>query len=235
MPCPRSGSRTRAPGCVARARRVGGPEGLLRAKQAMARVARAISSFEPVTIAVRLEDGGAETWACANKIETFEVPIDDSWARDSGPTFVTDEDRGRPPSPGSSTPGATSISRIRTMPRSLRGSPAVERQDLFRADGAFEGGAIHVDGEGTLLTCEQTLLNVNRNPNLTQQEVEETLALYTGARKIVWLGEGFSDDETDGHVDNIACFAAPGRDRRRCRRRKHIPTTSLCGSHPAPA
>jgi agmatine deiminase len=74
-----------------------------------------------------------------------------------------------------------------------------------------EGGAIHVDGEGTLLTVEQTLLNANRNPNLTRQEIEECLALYTGARRIIWLGEGFSDDETDGHVDNIACFVAPGR------------------------
>jgi agmatine deiminase len=74
-----------------------------------------------------------------------------------------------------------------------------------------EGGAIHVDGEGTLLTVEQTLLNANRNPNLTRQEIEECLALFTGARRIVWLGEGFSDNETDGHIDNIACFVAPGR------------------------
>jgi len=74
-----------------------------------------------------------------------------------------------------------------------------------------EGGAIHSDGQGTLLTMEQTLLNVNRNANLTQQEVEEILALYTGARRVIWLGEGFSDEETDGHVDNIACFVAPGR------------------------
>ena len=74
-----------------------------------------------------------------------------------------------------------------------------------------EGGAIHVDGEGTLITTEQCLLNANRNPHLDRQQVEERLALFTGARRILWLGEGFSDEETDGHVDNIACFAAPGR------------------------
>jgi agmatine deiminase len=73
-----------------------------------------------------------------------------------------------------------------------------------------EGGAIHCDGEGTLITTEQCLLNPNRNANLTRQQIEERLALFTGARRVVWLGEGFSDDETDGHVDNIACFAAPG-------------------------
>jgi agmatine deiminase len=74
-----------------------------------------------------------------------------------------------------------------------------------------EGGAIHVDGEGTLITTEQCLLNDNRNPDLTQQQIEEGLALFTGARRVIWLGEGFADDETDEHVDNIACFAAPGR------------------------
>jgi hypothetical protein len=67
------------------------------------------------------------------------------------------------------------------------------------------------DGEGTLITTEQCLLNPNRNANLDRQQVEERLALFTGSSRMIWLGEGFSDDETDGHVDNIACFAAPGR------------------------
>jgi agmatine deiminase len=61
------------------------------------------------------------------------------------------------------------------------------------------------------LTTDQCLLNANRNPHLDRQQVEERLALFTGARRVIWLGEGFSDDETDGHVDNIACFVAPGR------------------------
>lgn len=188
----------------------GGPEGLLRAKQAMARVARAISTFEPVVIAVRPEDAAEPKLATANKVETFEVPLDDSWARDIGPSFVTGADDkatvcwqfnawGNKYHPyGEDASFAARIGNRLGM-------------KIYLAPMVCEGGAIHVDGEGTLLTCEQTLLNVNRNPELSQQEVEETLALYTGARKIVWLGEGFSDDETDGHVDNIACFAAPGR------------------------
>ncbi len=65
----------------------GGPEGLLRAKQAVARVARAISTFEPVTIAVRPSDAAEAKLATAGKTDLFEVPLDDSWARDSGPTF----------------------------------------------------------------------------------------------------------------------------------------------------
>ena len=82
---------------------------------------------------------------------------------------------------------------------------------LYRAPLVCEGGAIHTDGEGTLITTEQCLLNPNRNPNLRRQQVEERLALFTGARRIIWLGDGFLDEETDGHVDNIACFASPGR------------------------
>ncbi len=188
----------------------GGPEGLLRAKQAVARVARAISTFEPVTMAVRPEDAAEPKLACAGKIEAVEFPIDDSWARDSGPTFVTGEG-GK--AAVSWTFNAWGNKYHPYTDDSAFAGRVAKRLDakLYRAPLVCEGGAIHVDGEGTLITCEQTLLNTNRNADLMQADVEEVLALYTGARKIVWLGEGFSDDETDGHVDNIACFAGPGR------------------------
>src|SRR5436305_4254931 len=73
----------------------GGPEGLLRAKQAYARVARAISSFEPVVMAVRPHDAAEAKLACAGKVELFEVALDDSWARDSGPAFLLGSDEQR--------------------------------------------------------------------------------------------------------------------------------------------
>jgi agmatine deiminase len=73
-----------------------------------------------------------------------------------------------------------------------------------------EGGAIHTDGEGTLLVTEECLLNPNRNPTLTRAEIEARLCAYTGATTVVWLGLGVVDDETDGHVDNLACFVRPG-------------------------
>lgn len=189
----------------------GGPEGLLRAKQAFARVARAISTFEPVVMAVRPHDAPEARLACSGKVETFEVPLDDSWARDMGPTFL------RGPN------GALGAVQWRFNAWGNKYQPFDEDAQLasriakavgaqiFEAPLVCEGGAIHSDGEGTLLTTEQTLLNANRNPNLTQQQVEERLALFAGARKVIWLGDGFSDDETDGHVDNIACFVAGGR------------------------
>ena len=81
----------------------------------------------------------------------------------------------------------------------------------FEAPIVCEGGAFHSDGQGTLLATEQCLLNVNRNPTADKEDIERCFALYIGARKVIWLGAGFADDETDGHVDNIACFAAPGK------------------------
>ncbi len=162
-------------------------------------------------MAVRPSDAAEVQLACAGKVEIFEVPLDDSWARDMGPTFLRRSD------------GTRAAIQWRFNAWGNKYQPYVEDARLAariaKASGVRvydaplfnEGGAIHSDGQGTLLTMEQTLLNVNRNANLTQQEVEEILALYTGTRRVIWLGEGFSDEETDGHVDNIACFVAPGR------------------------
>jgi len=189
----------------------GGPDGLLRAKQAHARVARAISTFEPVTMAVRPQDVAEARLACANKISVFETALDDSWARDMGPSFLVGPSGARAGTLwqfngwGNKYHPYTDDAELGGKVLSHAGVRA------YRAPLVCEGGAIHVDGQGTLITTEQCLLNPNRNANLDCQQVEERLALFTGARRIIWLGDGFSDDETDGHVDNIACFASPGR------------------------
>ena len=80
----------------------------------------------------------------------------------------------------------------------------------FDAPLIMEGGSIHTDGEGTLLSTEECLLNRNRNPSLSKAEIESYLRDYLGVDTFVWLKKGLPGDETDGHVDNIACFAAPG-------------------------
>ena len=188
-----------------------GPEGLLRAKQAYARVARAISSFEPVTIAARPQDVSEVKLATAGKVDIYDVQIDDSWARDSGPTVLRGPDGARAGVQWQFNAWGNKYFPFEDDAKFA--TRVLEREGLkvYRAPLVCEGGAIHVDGEGTLLATEQTLLNPNLNPELTRQEIEEALALFTGIRKVIWLGDGFSDEETDGHIDNIACFAGAGR------------------------
>jgi agmatine deiminase len=86
----------------------------------------------------------------------------------------------------------------------------MERVDCYKAsDFVLEGGSIHVDGEGTLLTTEECLLNPNRNPHLNKLEIEGRLADYLNIQKIIWLEKGVYNDETSGHVDNLCCFLRP--------------------------
>jgi len=81
---------------------------------------------------------------------------------------------------------------------------------LQTVDMILEGGSIDVDGQGTLLTTKQCLLNENRNPDMDQAAIETNLKAYLGVQKILWLGDGIEGDDTDGHVDDITRFVAPG-------------------------
>ena len=184
---------------------------MLRAKQAYARVARAISAFEPVTLAARGQEVAEARLATGGKVDVVEMALDDSWARDIGPTFLTN--------------GKGKISGVQWVFNAWGQkyhpytSDATFAQRVLEMIGAgvysaplvCEGGALHADGNGTVLTTEQCLLNPNRNPGRTRAGVEDVLKSYLGARRVIWLGGGFSDAETDGHIDNIACFAGPGR------------------------
>jgi agmatine deiminase len=162
-------------------------------------------------MAIRTRDLDEARLMLGRGIEILEIEIDDSWARDIAPIFVTD---GREGVAGVHWRfNAWGNKYIGFENDAAFGRHVIDALDMRRYDGpmVLEGGSIAVDGEGTLITTEQCLLNPNRNPNLTRQQIEERLALYFGVTKVVWLGEGLEDDETDGHVDNIACFAGPGR------------------------
>ncbi len=189
----------------------GSAEGMLRGKQAVARVARAIAGFEPVTLAVRAEEAPEAKLATAGKVELFETPLDDGWARDIGPTFLRNHNR--------TLAGVRWIFNAWGHKYQPYNHDALFARRILETLGApqfpapmvCEGGALHSDGDGTIITTEQCLLNPNRNPGLTREDIETMLRLYLNARKVIWLGGAFSDGETDGHIDNIACFAAPGR------------------------
>ena len=87
----------------------------------------------------------------------------------------------------------------------------LEGVDSYRTDGfVLEGGSIHVDGQGTVLTTEMCLLSPGRNPELSRRDIEEKLCDYLGCEKVIWLRDGIDPDETNGHIDDVACFVAPG-------------------------
>lgn len=86
----------------------------------------------------------------------------------------------------------------------------IEQVDRYKAPLIMEGGSFHVDGEGTVLTTEECLLSPGRNPDLTREQIEEHLRDYLNVEKVIWLGKGIDPDETNGHVDDVACFVRPG-------------------------
>jgi len=185
-------------------------EGLSAATDAFAAVARAIVRFEPVTM-VAPPDRAAEARGCCGPDVTVEVlPLDDSWMRDIGPTFLCNDEGGiagvawRFNAWGEKYPAYTEDAALAGR---LLDRLSVERYD---APCVLEGGAIHGDGEGTLIVTESVLLNPNRGGPDTRAEMEAVLADWLGIRKVIWLPAGLTEDETDGHVDNVACFTGPG-------------------------
>jgi agmatine deiminase len=179
-------------------------------------VANAIAAFEPVTmIAATPRDAAAARAACSVAVEVVQLAIDDSWLRDSGPVYVVD-DVTRPQ---------------RRLAVHFGFNAWGEKFHPFDADAAIggrvaehlgdevvtaplilEGGSILVDGAGTLLTTRQCLLHPNRNPGLSREQIEGHLRDFLGLQRVVWLDRGLVEDrDTDGHVDLIAAFTAPGR------------------------
>jgi len=186
------------------------PNGLEAARQAYARVARAIRRFEPVTMVCPEELVADAASLCGPGIDFLAMPISDSWIRDNGPSFLVDE--------MGELAGvhwkfnAWGENYLDYAPDTQVGRRVLEHVGARRYEAplVMEGGAFHVDGEGTCLTTEQCLLNPNRNPGFSKSEIEGHLRDHLGVQRIVWLGEGYEEDETDGHVDEIAAFVRPG-------------------------
>ncbi len=180
------------------------------AREAYTEVANAISRFEPVTMIAKPKNFVEASLKVGKEVNTFSLPHDDSWMRDNGPTFVVN--------------ATGEVAGVDWRWNAWGGKYADYERDAavaeevlkhlemrrYEAPFVVEGGAVHTDGEGTLLTTESVLLNPNRNPGIGRADMEELLGAYLGVRKVVWLGDGLKDDDTDGHVDNLACFAKPG-------------------------
>ena len=137
-------------------------------------------------------------------VELIAGAFGDIWLRDTGPIFLKDQAAGfllngwggKYVLPGDDT---------------LAERLALHAEKPFRNNAfVLEGGALDHDGAGTVLTTRQCLLHPNRNPGWTEAAAEAALASALGARKVLWLDDGLANDHTDGHVDNLARFVAPG-------------------------
>ncbi len=184
----------------------------------VARVVAAIGTFEPVFINVpnanyerivreQLREAGTRL----SKVRFFHIPTNECWARDHGPAFVQRTRRGKIETAivdwgfnawGGKYPPWDADDVVPTRVGAALGMP------VFASSLVMEGGAIDVNGEGTLLTTTSCLLNKNRNPGASKSDIEGQLKAYYGQRHVVWLGEGIAGDDTDGHVDDLARFIA---------------------------
>lgn len=154
----------------------------------------------------------AEAGAPADRVHTHLFPAYEPWCRDHGPIFLVHDG---PPRRrvvldwgynawGGKYPPWDLDDLIPQRIAAFRGLP------VWSPGLILEGGSIDVDGGGTLLTTESCLLNPNRNPELGRAEIEQVLRSWLGVTSICWLGEGIAGDDTDGHVDDITRFVAPG-------------------------
>ncbi len=186
------------------------PGGLEAAASALTELARTIAAFEPVTMICNPEDAVDASLACGPGIQVLPLEIGDGWLRDTGPSFLVNDS------------GGVAGIHWRLDDRSGRiadpdadatiGRRILEHLSLptYEAPLALEGGAFSVDGAGAVLVTEQCLLQRGCNAGLSRPEIEDHLKACTGAVTVIWLGGGCRDDATGGHVDEVACFVAPG-------------------------
>ena len=179
------------------------------ARDAYAAVAQAIAAFEPVTMAARPEHAADAARRCGSGVSILEMGLNDAWMRDMGPTFLVDGKGGLAGVHwrfnGWGEKAAYDLDE--KVGRLVSDHLGVRRYSARPF--VLEGGAFHVDGEGTLITTESCLLHPNRNPDLGRADIEKRLRDYLGVEKVIWL-PGKTDPGTDGHVDGIACFVRPG-------------------------
>jgi agmatine deiminase len=184
------------------------------AQAAFAAVAEAIAGGEPVTVGASAAQFHNARARLPGRVRVVEMSSDDAWMRDCGPTFVVDE-RGRRRGVDWHFNAWGGLQGGLYFPWNRDDEVAqkvleIEDADRYRAPLVLEGGAIHVDGQGTCLTTEECLLNPNRNPNMSREDIEKQLQRYLGVSRIIWLGAGVYRDETGGHIDELACFTGPG-------------------------
>lgn len=190
-------------------------DGAKPAQKTFTNIATAISQFEKVTMCASKEQYANCRNMLPPEVRVVEVSSNDSWMRDCGPAFLKN-DKGEVRAVdwdfnawGGLVDGLYFPWDMDDMiPQKIC---EIENIDTYRTPGfVLEGGSIHVDGEGTLVTTEMCLLSAGRNPHMSKSEIENMLKEYLNLEKIIWIKDGIDPDETNGHIDDVACFVRPG-------------------------
>ena len=194
-------------------------QGAKPAQKAYVNVAKAISEFEPVSVCVppaQYENAVARFAAVgSDNIRVIEMTSDDSWIRDCGPTFVINDKGGIRAVDWEFNAWGGLVDGL-YFPWDQDALVArkvceIEGVDSYKTEGfVLEGGSIHVDGEGTVMVTEMCLLHPSRNPHMSKEEIENMLKEYLNCEKVIWVKDGIDPYETNGHIDDVACFVRPG-------------------------
>jgi agmatine deiminase len=188
-----------------------GGGGIDAARATHADLARTIVRFEPVRMICAPGDVAEASLACGPGIEIVPIPLSDGWMRDIGPIFVRNERSGEVAGVDFEFNGWGGLHQDWQLDADVAEAVlAVTKQRRFVANFTLEGGAVAVDGSGTVLVTEECLLDPRRNELVDKLRIERWLREMLGVEKTVWLGRGYDQDETRGHVDEIACFVRPG-------------------------
>ena len=182
---------------------------LAEAQTAHAALANTISGYEPVTMIVNPRDESAARRVCAVNVDVVALEIDDAWFRDSGPNYVIENGELIATCWQFNGWGEKFVPFDKDATIASRWAAHAGHKSR-KISMVLEGGSLNVDGAGTLITTEQCLLNPNRNPKLSREQIAEKLCRELGQQQVVWLPFGLAlDDDTDGHVDNVASFVGP--------------------------
>lgn len=176
-------------------------------------LASIIAKFEKVIVGVTRDEFLNARSMLPENVSVFEISYDDAWIRDTAPAFVTDGKELRGVDwEFNAWGGLNGGSYFPWMLDNIVPQKVLEwlHADRYKASITLEGGAIQVDGEGTLIAIKDCILNPNRNPNMNQTEMEQMLYNYLGIKKIIWLEKGLYLEENNGHVDNMCSFIRPG-------------------------
>jgi len=144
-----------------------------------------------------------------DRIFLHQIPTNDAWCRDHGPNYVFRQSGGKREKVimnwefNAWGEKYSSYHEDNAVPQRIA---ALQQLPLVLPGMILEGGSIDVNGKGLLLTSEACLLNPNRNPSMSREQIEQKLARYLGIKKVLWLGDGIAGDDTDGHVDDMARF-----------------------------